>query len=570
MNIYPFKFVIGSTVSVPIVPNELNFYSWLCSRVFGQELEKCRIKPGETKPITNDEVNVGGAAIKNTIRDTFSEYGKFPVGSALVVDIDLYSKATLRGKIHLIMLKELHDAVQNLSVKPSYIVILSEDSLPPGDLLLSAVNNIKKTGIKVVTVDENGFASGAEHVSEKEIREKRILSKEELANRIREKLIRQIGHFTKNDGSASVCLRHFYDGSRCIREIADYLWIKLHRIVGERSIVLCHSVRSPWLETAITSLWSKLSPCKVLMANEFVPVPDVDDIHIVVDFVDTGKTLLEYLIEKNIFPSSVIAILSTVNDDHETKESALGQEFTRVLKNADREVSIEYISTANYHRIGEMPCDLCKLPLAFESLPDVHPSTGIRSLDFWSMVLDSGVGIENDPPQYRVPENPIVNSVISANLIKGNGGFIAYKVDQLIHKLGLPPDLTIIYPEGNEGSGWYAYYLELILSLDSVPIPRSTINRFSHEKTGFTDSEKNQDWYRTLVKSPIRNCIVVDDLVFTGGSIRGMYKILSGLDKIAAAAVPFMYVNQHNNDIAIESFFPLYSLGVSKYVPELY
>ena len=224
-----------------------------------------------------------------------------------------------------------------------------------------------------------------------------------------------------------------------------------------------------------------------------------------------------------------------------------------------RKIYIDYVTEADFQILGNRPCKLCDLPLPHEHLPEVHSSTGLRSIDFWTMVLESGIGDEKNPPEYRHPQSYILDS---SNLIEQYGGVLAHKVDQLITRLGLSNTLTIVLPESEGGSNWYSHFLELILDIDSVPIPRNTINRFSKGNSDFTEEEKCSEWFKNLLNSPIKNCLVIDDIVITGKSIRGIFNVLRRLNKNCAVIIPIVYVENPDINMNIDSFYPLYTIGV--------
>jgi adenine/guanine phosphoribosyltransferase-like PRPP-binding protein len=533
MYLHVLKLEIGNTETKRINEKEVTFYKWLGAKVIPTEPENILYKENWSIPITNSEIESGGTGIYPLIEENFRYINSFAENDILIIDVDVLETANLRARVLSNIFTSLAAQPKMQDIENELICIFILEDLPPKkDTVWDGIKLLDhRTDIKVYIFDEIGQSTVEIGVDKNIYRKKRILSKHDPTVTIDQKMIKQLGHFQKDKANRKVCLRHFYDGTYCIKTISDYLWLELHEEISENSIILCHSIRSPWLEASVLS--SDLD-CKIVNLRNDPEFNNGDEIFIILDFIDTGGTILKYIESKKINPSKIIAILATNNSNEKNNER-------KFYDSSGKPIVVKYIIEADYNEIGNKPCQLCEIGIPHDSLPTLNFTGKLRSIDFWQMVTDTGLAFEKDPPNYRAP---ISKGVDTKKIFRENGGFISLRIQQICDTLQLSNDSSIIYPEGEESSDELAINLGMFLLLDAVSVPRKVINEFINGEYSLSLDDKKSDWYRKLSRSSIDKCIIIDDISITGGTLLGLYNLLQHMEKNVLAIIPFLHLSK--------------------------
>ena len=551
MKVLALKFSIGRTISGMASLKEVSFYKWLSSSITGDAENSIVVADKYSIPVTNKDIVNGINAIAPTIDKVIKELDSIKLIDVIIVDIQVSRSGVARATILEYILDGIKSVINNArSGALSNVIILNEYVPHQNDVLWRSINTIYGIpGVQVLIFNEKGNCSIPIALEPDLFVLKRLEAGPSPEEEIRDRMIKQLGHFRKSVSGREVCVRHFYDGSQCKQDISRYLWRELHQSINPDSCLIYHSMRSPWLRDSV--LRSDLR-CSKVSYDDKKTIDKYDHFVIVADFIDTGSSLTDYIDSLPVKPSRTITIIAT--------KEKLDREGRLILTSKKYgSIEVEYILLADYDQIGETPCELCDIELPVDALSHMSYLGQLRSIDFWQMLGESGLCPERDPPGNR---EPLRNIIDTKKFVATNSGFLASRVEQIKDYYGLPDDVTFVYPDEKnvEGSASqdYAIQLEKILHHDSIPIPRAVINAVMQRGKDALDNLTEEVWVQELSKSSIRDCIVVDDISMSGQTIVGLVNILEAMEKNVVASIPILFLGGGESLASNELLVPLY------------
>lgn len=541
---------IGRSASEDLSLEQKEFYTWLGNFFFDNSVPIVHFS--RTIPISNYVIqNAQGTAydlVSSCLKQASDDIPHGENLSLLIFDIDIRTFGQLRAKPYLMILRAICDWLREY--QPPEKIILLVDSLPPqADFVWKQLNEIP-SGTQLIIFDENGHSNPRLEISTTEFCKKLIVAKCNPRIAMNKKMVRHLGHFQKDKGGAKMCVRHFYDGQYCVSDIANLLLIELVDEINDGDTICYHAKRSPWVHKSIIDLQNRLT-CKI----QDITGPENDtilnDYYLILDFIDTGSTVLEAVKRIGRDPKRIISILAKPSENDKGK-------LKELKRKAAPSLSVEYLLEAEYSQLGlEGYCPLCLIDMPVDTLDELSASGTLRSLDFWEMVLSDCSDKEKNPPAHRTPETVIVNLSMA---LSQHGAFIASRVRQLIENMNFSPDSVLIFPKDEHVSGEFALHLFHLSSENHIAIPREAINaaaagiEIDHAKHSL------EDWYIELQSNSVKHCIIMDDILVTGSSMLGMSNIVKEFGKKVLAYIPITQYRGSNTKLPENNIYPLYSI----------
>ena len=540
---------IGRSASEKISQTQEAFFQWLASVAFNNISSDDFIFP-QTLPISNDRIqNQPGKTyddVATHLAQVFDELSFKKSLGLLIFDIDIRSYGQLRARAYQMILRAIEDWLGGLDTSPSMILLV--DNIPhQADVVFDNICKISEK-VKLIVIDEDGNSFPDTGIPKIEFCKRLIKAKSNPRLAISKKMVRQLGHFQKDKGAKRLCIRHFYDGQYCATDIANLLFVLLADEMDSSDTICYHSKRSPWVQTSVMELQNKIN-CNIF---DFALSNDTETLgqyYLVLDFVDTGTTVIDAVAKLKRDPKRIISILA--------KRSNGDNGNVKILSRGDSTpLEVEYLIEAEYSRLGfeNFDCPLCKIGMPIDALGELSTLGMLRALDFWEMVLDGCSDQELDPPLHREPNDPVVNLSQALNKY---GAFIASKVRQLIDDKGFSLDCVLVFPQGETVAAQFAMHLFYLSNENHLMLPREAIEdsiagNFDHSKYS------HHDWYINLQSDTIEDCIVVDDILITGKSMFGMGNIIAELGKNVVAYIPIVQLGSSRVSLLKDNVYPLY------------
>lgn len=531
---------VGSTSSEIISPEEEKFFKWFSSCLGGAPENRISVQTQRTIPITNEEIHVdGGRNAYIFIQKALDQIDNLTSDDMLIIDVEVRKISQLRMHLLIHVLSGVEAKLRTLdSTVPSKVVFILDNLIPETDQAYRYVQNLMNI-CNVVVIDKNGECNDSSFSFQTDFIKKRILSKNHSRHSVARKMVRHLGHFRKMRGDEPRCVRHFYDGKYCEKEIADYLYVELVDQINNSSALCYESKLSPWLVNSILSLKSRLD-CKIIDLSQEEIDDSVDRYILILDFIDSGQTLVDRLENVIKDPERIISIVAT-----DENPNSNGKRF--IDRQGKHRLEIEYLVKAEIEMLPKDSCYLCDLGIPFDQLESLSLTGPMRSIDFWQMAAEAGLVNEENPPDYR---DKIETCIGTYGILTKNGGFIATRIAQIFAKLNLYMDVSLICPDNEKASSVFSMYLELLLSKDVICVPRTVIDRFSKGSKELEQDDYSAEWYAKLATPSVKRCVVIDDLSVTGSTIVGICSLLNKLDKKIEAIIPLVDVTEKPYNIA--------------------
>jgi hypothetical protein len=354
------------------------------------------------------------------------------------------------------------------------IVMLISRPIADGDVVKGILDRLVEGG-RVSLIFDSGAVLGRlppeSHLAEATYRTAIENAKTNPIDILKSKLVRRIGHYQID--KRELCLRYYYDGTGSEYQIDDLFVSIFDKLTGPApDLLISHSRNEAWLDTAVASLalkrniawlkWSDSEPRVTIFKNPLLVVP----------MVDSGRTLAGILKEvssPNGAKPRVLSVLSTGGDRPE--------HGTTYISSDGVSAEVRYLLRVPQIHYSQKDCPLCSA-----GIPRRTPSTvdyGVFSSDeFWHMVFEAGIKLEDDVPVSRreplgyVPDFPVV--------VLKNGPLIASRIATIIDTefQAVPPNIVIICPAYEKGSEALSDCLKRLVGYDVVRVERPILDVF--------------------------------------------------------------------------------------------
>lgn len=384
---------------------------------------------------------------------------------------------------------------------------------------------------------------------------------------LKRKMIRRPGHFMRRDASGQIvyCVRYFFDGSLCDKEVPQLIWEHLVDQYGGQKLppVLYHAPRSAWLAKAIISLsldknlairdlegLSEQNPAEFGgLDNELPPL-------LLVDLVDTGQTLaalLNMVSDLHVFlKPRVLSVLATNPSDSIAR--------TRTIQVGSDLFEVSYLLEVKQRVFPKGRCSMCKL-----GIPEAKPQAEgdyymLTTYNQWDMAIPYGTKREDDVPAYR-RASALAAVLKYPQIIEDNGAWLAYKIRQRLDFESLPADAIVVCPADEPGSQVLTDYLRLVLRAAVVRIPRDVINSCVEgsdlQQAAAKWEASRPEWFRLLTTATDAEVIVMDEFNVSGNTFIGIRNLLLHLRKRVMCFFP---LNDLNPEWSLTSDIPVHTL----------
>ena len=432
-------------------------------------------------------------------------------------------------------------------------ILLVPEPFPTEDNAIVALNPFMDEG-RVTILADDGCCQPSSHCPSdflpEQYRVRLALARGNPLELLKRKMIRRPGHFKKRDPSGQIvnCVRYFFDGSLCDKEVPQLIWEYLVAQYGTERLpcVFYHAPRSPWLEKAIISLSldkklaiQDLKALSEQSAVEFLTRSEELPPLLLVDLVDTGQTLagLLRLLNKrrtNAKPR-VLSVLLTNPSDPIAK--------TRTIQVGSDLFEVWYLLEVKQRVFPKGQCPMCRL-----DIPEAKPQAEgdyymLTTYNHWDMAIPEGTKPEDDVPMYR---RALAAALKYPQIIEQNGAWLAYKIRQRLDVEGFPSDAIVVCPD-EAGSRILTDYLRLVLHVSIVRIPRDVINSCVQggdlARTKAEWEASRPEWFRLLTSATDAEVVVMDEFNASGSTFVGMRNLLLQFGKRVMCFFPLNDLN---------------------------
>ena len=366
--------------------------------------------------------------------------------------------------------------------------------------------------------------------------EKRYLSiqkelDENPEKRLRQKLIRRLGHFRRTR-HGQPCRTISYVTDNCEEELSVLLDIWWSKNGMSAETILHDTKNNPTFSTALIAfaMRNELKCYRigdVLAQRRLAREVRGQNCIVAVDVIETGETFVEIaklLKQRDINLSN--KVLAVINKGGNS-ESKLG----------DFEIS-SFLGVDSRTELGD--CKQCELNLPFTSDGTETYST-LRSFDLWFMARQVGWHKEPEYPDnigYPYPLIPVFPKMLSMF-----GDWIAYKMHRILSQRNHPQNLFVIHPD-EPGATSVSDKLRLRFNnLIIVKVPRSEIKAAQISKDSWTEvltKNADADWVKQLASLSKTSALVTDVFNASGSTFLSLYKLLNHFSIMPYCYFPFV------------------------------
>lgn len=535
-------FRFGAPASEVIEAPQMQFYNALASSIAAKELSLPVHFQKSTLAVSLAELDADESI-------TYSKFAQFTrpwVGTVEVIIVDIIDpRNTVRpGKPELHLASAIHAVLADRAGPHQPIFIILIPQLPPeSEAFRTALQHDIDEGHVVIIDDDGrhvGRAPGLTAFDAHEYKLDRARALLDPLELLRAKMIRRLGHFRRSypDGHSS-CLRYFYDGSHCDRELAQLITGHVEQTYQDTPcpLLLYDSSLSEWLFEAAAAVANKLSlPSQDL--DSFLRNPNVEfDADaapplFVLPLIDTGNALTGFLTRwLALYPlvtPNVFSILTTVLHDH--------YRGIRNVRIKGVQIPVRCLVEVSQRPTLPTACRLCALNIPFTD-HDREDYQMITTYNMWEMVNKHGWKPEENVPGHRsgfaaVPKFP--------EIIQEHGAWIAHKLlGRLVYDLGKFPSETflVIHPD-QKGANDLARYLELLHDgITAVRIPDEVVKRYREQpqpdRPALDEIKwKASTWYLQVTSAaPTQPVIIMEEFSVSGRTKHALCKLVRDVGK---------------------------------------
>lgn len=564
LTLYPLTFKFGEIGVQKITIDDVNFYKFIAESISKNSIKWADEGKTElpdlfvTTPLYKETIQANPNYISTLFEDwcentaRISEKNVFVEKSSLVI-------LNLQGIYRLKQIGHISASIFKLLKGQNtlkIILLVNNSPLKEDNQFHQLFHCINEGSLCIVDKKGTVFASDSIELDLKKFDELNRLRLPLSYENILNKMIRKIGHY-RIKTSDTHCNRYFYDGKYCEIEIKELLLDFIFRNLKDphklKSIIY-GSTFSPWLIKAISALDAVLKNdlkedfisylgCSRIEDGELDEVDCKNDesVLLVLDFVDTGRTLKEAtkkifqkfngLQKEGFHPISIL-----INNDYKLSESGqlISQGFSdkRCYSLNSIEYNLTYFMGVNVAQpdTGE-ECDYCKLGLRpTNPLDEEETAVKLNSLDFWYLADNFEYKSEDDPSPGRTALKKVPRF---EKWVENNSTFLAYRFLNNIEKFkkenGL--DYVFVYPleeHENNAAHHFALKLNYLYNKNIIAIPKSFINAIQNGMPKKELEGLEENWRKAIsdISSDV-DVVILDEFHKGGNTFQGIKKILN-------------------------------------------
>ena len=470
VGLIPFNF--GGAISEPLSRKMMDFYKWLVTSVIK---ENCEIQPVDG--ISNTTLALNLYEYEEEINITFQKIWERFQKWGSNVDIAVFDKTLsldsfISGPIEVQIAAGIVSLISKDS-KPNLYIILVSQLPPPEETIRRMLDQYIREG-KVIFVNNEGecLAKDSLVIDTEQYKIKKADVTNNPFDLLRIKMIRRLGHFKKNSPAGKHCVRYFFDGKHCEKELVEllstYIQTEYH---GKSPVILYYKEFSDWLKNPSIAVAQRSGTesfnIRDLFNNGEVIFDESVPPLILFPMIDTGRTCELILSEWNkrgLPKPNIVTVLTTGGVGHNSFfHSTFGND----------EYTIKYF--LKIERQGHVEnCPMCDLGIPSSHF-DREDYAMLTTYDIWEMSDKAGWAEEKDVPAFRTGLDLVPDF---EKMIHQNGAWLARKItDRLVSNVKYYPaqPLLLVCPD-EKGANALAEYLGVIQSLNIIHIPKEVIN----------------------------------------------------------------------------------------------
>lgn len=559
--VIPLRF--GAAAPEPILEARAFFYPSILRAVFKKEAKAVQEESWLTLAISLSELELDEhSAYRKCLRKAKSWDGQLDV---LVVDIIPPLETLIPGRAEL----HLASALNILAAEEQGLrfVVFVDEMPPEREAFLKQLLGLVAEG-RLTIIDRLGRCLPSSTALPQDFILLRKRASQDPLQRLELKLVRRLGHFQRPFEEGSLyCVRYFYDGSFCTKEISSLL--KSHiasRTETHPPVLLYDYTVSKWIEPPVLDAARTLGTVAYNIRDVLRGVGFHDQITdctvlVILPLVDTGKTaikLLETWINQFGTPApEFISVLSTEYYATEKKVSVLPNEQHGSLE-------IPYLMGVSRGLTPTERCDMCKLGIPRSSFQDDDLEM-LTAFQFWTMVDEADWKEEDHVPQNRASMGLVPNF---AKMFEENGGWLAQKACNRLVSFSeeqFPARPFVLLCPDEAGARVISNYLQVLHEgLTVVRLPEEALNPFRKggadlEKVATSWRKERPKWYQQILEAaPTAAFVLVEEFCVSGGTRDALSLLLSTLGKTAQchlAIVDFKEAERENSALETLSLY---------------
>jgi hypothetical protein len=566
---------VGSASPAKLRKKEVEFYQWLLSVIFGEDIEILNIDEITSIPISIKNEDILDGKPYSAMWKIINEYSDKV--DLCFIDIADPPNRVIPGKLDVQIAQSLTTFIElNPPEESKRLVILRHQLPPEGEIFYRILEKQIGDG-SIILLDANGNFISKNPIGN-------TFDKDQFKFRLKEskgdpldlldiKMIRRVGHFKRaGQFHDPHCVRYIFNGSECERELIELI---TNFIINEcesikNLLILYHTEFSNWLEQPVLAVAESLE-AKCEHISEFLEkledntLKEDANILIVVPLIDTKKTIIRILenlkeVDETIEPK-MLTILSTKGSERRNGSFDVpynGKTYqARYFLNVERGRQIH-------------PCPLCMLGLPITSL-DKEDYLMLTTYDMWDMSAKAGWAPEpmDEKPVHR--ENVLEIVPIFRNLFHQNGAWLAHKTKDRIKKelIDFPIQPLVIVCPNEVGVNSLANHLKVIQGFSIINIPKSVINEIDLgpeiQKSLFDTWQNNNElWFRQLNEtSPNQLVVIMEEYCVSGGTRAKLIRLIKKFGLEVFCHFAFLDLNFNLAAVDTVKTLSLYDLQLS-------
>ena len=364
---------------------------------------------------------------------------------------------------------------------------------------------------------------------------------------VERRLVRRVGHFERPTSGDPVCSRYFWDGSYAVPGISRLIAGRIIEAVengemAEPELVAIHSPMSPWLLKVAMTVADHLD----LQDNPIIDVsrgfPEglkssqlLQHVVLITDLVDTGNAAEEALRVLLDHGAEVEPVIF----------AAMSRGTTGVVECHENTYLVSHLFKVDPHSFLQVNCPMCKLGIPHDSSTE-ESYYQIRAYDMWEMLLGHEWREESPVPPGAVKLQSAPDLKV---VFEEYGDWIALKLRERLtslKSLGVGEDVTVVCPDEPN-------VLVLVDRLRTLYDHRLTVVAIPREAIGkdvqtvrrlgrvARDRRDSSVWYTQLEHLAEKRIgvVVIDEFNASGGTVRGLMKLLKDSHIHVIAYLPF-------------------------------
>lgn len=571
IGLIPFHF--GEAASEPLTKKYLDFYLWLTKCV---TTENCEIITKNPK-IAELTLAVSWQEYTQKPGITYSKILNRVRGwrggvNVIIVDLAQTPDNFIPGQIEANMGQTINYicSTPKEHTPELFIVLLSQ--LPPeGEFVRHELQPAIDNG-KVIIIDDfgetlfnNSFDIGFDS---NQYCVQLASAREHPLALFKIKLIRRLGHFKKERRrQQGQCIRYFYDGSECERELVHLIAEHVNKEYPDKSpLLLYYREVSEWLRQPVIALAAQINS-DFAHVEEFLEDPlrycgnESPSPLIVFPLMDTGKTI-ELILRKwheydKIPKPNILSILSSKGHEIE-----LGKRDIFIDK---QKYVVKYLWKVDRKMRESSECEMCKLNIP-KSNKAHEDYAMLTTYDMWALADEAGWIPEKDVPAKRSGLEIVPDF---HKMIHKNGAWLAHKIRNRIEfsVRNFPAQPILILCPDEEGANAISVHLNVIQGFTIVRIPKSVINICIKETVDETmlDSKWGNDPWSVQLNSvsKTQHAIILEEFCVSGSTKIALINLakLYGIEVLCHFAL-FNFNPKEQGDSSIPTY-ALYELQIN-------